>query len=283
MAKNSVNDYSTTAGDNTDIQSINIGEGMAPSNVNNAMRQQMAHIASLVQGAVTATAIKAASFAAQTATITSLVLGSGTYTAVAANRQVVAGLGLSGGGTLEADRTINLDVSDLTATATWAEGDYFPVYRTAATGTYKVLKSDLAASTSALGFERQADQAAMEAGTAGRGVTADVQKFHPAHIKAWVSLNMATSTVRGSFRVSSITKNDTGDFTITLSDTFSSTDGMCVLCTGGGDFAEDSNYESVRAFVASATTIRVYATRQQSGAPVAFDCTRVYVAVLGDI
>ncbi len=154
MAKNSVNDYSTTAGNNTDVQSINIDEGMAPSNVNNAMRQIMAHVGAAFQGGVTVTSIKAAAFAAQTATITSLVLGAGTatYTAVPATRAITAGQGLTGGGTFEADREINLDLSDLTATATWAEADYFGVYRTGATGTYKVLKSDLAGSTSVKGF-----------------------------------------------------------------------------------------------------------------------------------
>ena len=41
----SVNDYSTTPDNNTSIAGINIGEGMAPGSVNNAMRQMMADIA----------------------------------------------------------------------------------------------------------------------------------------------------------------------------------------------------------------------------------------------
>lgn len=41
-----VSDYSTTAASNTSISGINIAEGMAPSDVNNAMRQMMADIAS---------------------------------------------------------------------------------------------------------------------------------------------------------------------------------------------------------------------------------------------
>lgn len=164
-------------------------------------------------------------------------------------RTVSAGSGLTGGGALSGDVTL----------------------------------AAAAASTSTAGVQQNADQAAMEALTASRTVTPDVQKYHPAHLKAWVSFNMATAAIRSSFRVTSLTNNATGDFTVNLTDTFASTDAMWVCCTGGGDFAEDANYESIRAFVASTSTVRVYATRQSGGAPVAFDCTRVYVGVLGDL
>ena len=39
-----VQDYSTDPNQNTTISGINIGEGMPPANVNNAMRQMMADI-----------------------------------------------------------------------------------------------------------------------------------------------------------------------------------------------------------------------------------------------
>ena len=44
MAGTGVGKYSTTAGNNTDAQSVNFAEGMAPSNVNNATRETMANI-----------------------------------------------------------------------------------------------------------------------------------------------------------------------------------------------------------------------------------------------
>mgnify|MGYP003134388847 CR=1 FL=1 len=50
MAKANWNQYSATAASNTDIDSINIDEGMAPSNVNNAIRELMAHTADVVAG-----------------------------------------------------------------------------------------------------------------------------------------------------------------------------------------------------------------------------------------
>jgi hypothetical protein len=55
MAKNSWNDYSTTAASNTDVHSVSIAEGMAPSDVNNAMRELMVDVANFDQGNVTLT------------------------------------------------------------------------------------------------------------------------------------------------------------------------------------------------------------------------------------
>jgi microcystin-dependent protein len=51
MPKNAISDYSQTAASNTDVASINIDEGMSPSNVNNALRAIMAHLADLNAGA----------------------------------------------------------------------------------------------------------------------------------------------------------------------------------------------------------------------------------------
>lgn len=44
MAKNSVTDWSETAGDNTDVGGVNIAEGCAPSGINNAIRTVMSQI-----------------------------------------------------------------------------------------------------------------------------------------------------------------------------------------------------------------------------------------------
>lgn len=50
MPKDKLTDYSATAGSNTDIGGINIDEGMLPSNVNNALREQMSHLADFAAG-----------------------------------------------------------------------------------------------------------------------------------------------------------------------------------------------------------------------------------------
>lgn len=52
MAKNSIRDFSSTAGSNTDIQSVDIDENCAASGLNNAIRELMADIADFNSGTV---------------------------------------------------------------------------------------------------------------------------------------------------------------------------------------------------------------------------------------
>jgi hypothetical protein len=52
MPKTKISDFSTTAGNNTDIDGINIAEGMAPSNVNNAIRELMSQLKDWQSGSV---------------------------------------------------------------------------------------------------------------------------------------------------------------------------------------------------------------------------------------
>lgn len=85
MAKNSVNDYDQTASNNTDVASINIAEGCAPSNINNAIRAVMAHVGAFAQGGVTATSVKAAALTAQTATHSFAGGTTASYTAIYRN------------------------------------------------------------------------------------------------------------------------------------------------------------------------------------------------------
>lgn len=70
MPKNKISEYSSTAGDNTDIGGINIAEGMAPSDVNNAMREQMAQLKEFLDGSSGDT-ITSAKIVATTAEINS--------------------------------------------------------------------------------------------------------------------------------------------------------------------------------------------------------------------
>ena len=50
MAKTKISEYDSTASNNTDIDSINIDEGCAPSGINNAIRELMAHLKDLQAG-----------------------------------------------------------------------------------------------------------------------------------------------------------------------------------------------------------------------------------------
>jgi hypothetical protein len=61
MAKEQISQYDATAGNNSDINTINISEGCAPSNINNALREIMAHLKDLQAGNKTGQAIAIAS------------------------------------------------------------------------------------------------------------------------------------------------------------------------------------------------------------------------------
>lgn len=85
MAKNKVSEYSSTASQNTDIGNININEGCAPSNINNAIRELMAQIKDFQQGA-DGDGLTVSTLNATTATVGSLSASSfGAITATSLN------------------------------------------------------------------------------------------------------------------------------------------------------------------------------------------------------
>jgi hypothetical protein len=51
VPKTKISEYSSTAADNTDIDGINLAEGMLPSDVNNAIRELMAQLKDFETGA----------------------------------------------------------------------------------------------------------------------------------------------------------------------------------------------------------------------------------------
>jgi len=57
MAKNSWNDYSATAANNSDVGNVNTSETMNPSDVNDAIRELMSHTADVVAGTVALSSI----------------------------------------------------------------------------------------------------------------------------------------------------------------------------------------------------------------------------------
>jgi hypothetical protein len=85
MSKDKISEYSSTASSNTDIGSININEGCAPSNINNAIRELMAQIKNFQQGA-DGDGLTVSTLNATTATVGSLVvLSFGAVTATSLN------------------------------------------------------------------------------------------------------------------------------------------------------------------------------------------------------
>jgi len=75
MTKANVTQYSATAGSNTDINDIDIGEGCSPATINNAIRELMSHLKNVDTGATTLT-----SPASTTQTITTLKTATVQYT-----------------------------------------------------------------------------------------------------------------------------------------------------------------------------------------------------------
>jgi len=87
MPKNKISEYSSTAGDNTDIGGINIGEGCPPSNINDSIREQMSQLKEFLDG-TSGDTITTAKIVATTAEILSGVDVTGTATF---NNAVVVG------------------------------------------------------------------------------------------------------------------------------------------------------------------------------------------------
>ena len=108
MPKNKLSEYSSTAGDNTDIGGINIGEGMAPSDVNNAMREQMAQLKEFIDGSSGDT-ITTAKIVATTADILSgaNVTGTATFNSAVVMSSTLTGATISG-----AANTLTVDGTD---------------------------------------------------------------------------------------------------------------------------------------------------------------------------
>ena len=50
MPRTKLSEFSSTPGDNTDVGGINIGEGCPPSNINDAIRQNMAYLKDFIDG-----------------------------------------------------------------------------------------------------------------------------------------------------------------------------------------------------------------------------------------
>ena len=82
MAKTKISQYDATAGNNTDIDSISIAEGMAPSNVNNAIRELMAHLKDMDAGTQALTSPQLTSVDINGGTIDGAVIGANSAAAI---------------------------------------------------------------------------------------------------------------------------------------------------------------------------------------------------------
>jgi hypothetical protein len=158
MTKAKISEYSSTAADNTDIGGINIGEGMAPSDVNNAMREQMAQLKDFIDGSsgdtittakIVATTAEILSGASVTGTATfnsAVVMSSTLSVANTATLDVVTGATISGSAnTLTVDGTVGVGFKNIpqsgsakTAGYTLATGDVGKFIEVGASGSITI-------------------------------------------------------------------------------------------------------------------------------------------------
>ena len=103
--------------------------------------------------------------------------------------------------------------------------------------------------------------------------------------KAWANIDMAAASILGSYNVSSITDNDTGDFTVTYSTAMSDSN----YCWAGGAGAEDSTSDNVFAVRSlnpdnnkTTTTIRIGCMLGTASAVDKRDYNDVNVMVFGN-
>lgn len=135
MPKTKISEYSATAGDNTDIQSIDIAEGCAPSGINDAIRTLMSHLKNFQSGT------SADTYNANVAAITTanIVNASVTGPATFAGATVVSGSFTPTGGSL-LKRVRETTTVSATAAANTINYDYITqsvlYYTTNATGNW---------------------------------------------------------------------------------------------------------------------------------------------------
>ena len=91
MAKTKISQYDATAGNNTDIDSISIAEGMLPSNVNNALRELMAHLKDMDAGTQALTSPQLTSVDINGGTIDGAVIGGSSAAAISGTTLALSG------------------------------------------------------------------------------------------------------------------------------------------------------------------------------------------------
>lgn len=255
MAKTKISEFDSTPANNTDIDSINIAEGCAPSGINNAIRELMSQLKDQQTGAsgdnftvggnlaVTGTTVHtgATTFTGAVVMSTALPVASG---GTGATSNAATAFALKGA---NSDIT---SITGLTTALTVAQGG-----TGATTHTSKGVL--IGNGTSAV--------TTVSPGTSGNALISDGTSWtsaaNPQYLKAWVNFDSAGS-IRGSFNVSTVTRNGTGDYTINFTNALADTN-YCVTGTSGsaGNFPA-----SLGPLALSTTSVQVLTNQHNSGA-----------------
>ena len=92
--------------------------------------------------------------------------------------------------------------------------------------------------------------------------------------KAWVRYNQATSTINGSFNVTSITNNGTGDFTINF--TTAMPDANYAAVTGGQNDQGNNGYIVLTAGGMTASSVQVMSRREAGFGDGSLICVSIF-------
>jgi len=130
MPKTKISEYSTTNSANTDIESINIDEGCAPSGINNAIRELMVHLKEFQTGSsgdpltVAGGMFISGGGSANTLTVTGILTASG-GTILSSTNTLSGGNILSGTNTISGSAIISGNINSSGTTNTFSGGNIF--------------------------------------------------------------------------------------------------------------------------------------------------------------
>ena len=252
MAKTKISEFDSTPANNTDIDSINIAEGCAPSGINNAIRELMSQLKDQQTGAsgdnftvggnlvVIGTSVHtgATTFTGAVVLSTSLPVASGgTGASTAGNART--NLSAAGSGA-NSDIT---SITGLTTALTVAQGG-----TGAATHTSKGVL--IGNGTSAV--------TTVSPSTSGNVLTSDGTSWTSAtnagSAKAWVNFDGASGTIRSSYNVSSVTRASTGVYTVNITSALANANYAVICGTSSADGNNDGGYMGIKNGTSLTTT-----------------------------
>jgi hypothetical protein len=245
MAKTKISEFDSNPANNTDIDSINIAEGCAPSGINNAIRELMSQLKDQQTGASGDNFTVGGNLA---------VTGSTTFTgAVVMSTVLPVASGGTGASTAGNART------NLSAASSGANSDITSI--TGLTTALTVAQGGTGAAThtskGVLIGNGTSAVTTVSPSTSGNVLTSDGTNWTSAAntgaAKAWVNYNGVTQTINNSFNVSSVTYVSAGLYTVNFTTAMPNANFVTQL-TGNNSGTRQNTYGYTTAQTTSSVT-----------------------------